>query len=194
MIYSDLHRFINIEPLRTDRLVLRKLTRRDVEDVYAYCSDPEVSKYLLWSPHRSIKDTRQYLRLVERKYRCAEFYDWGVEYDGHIIGTCGFTSFSVIDDSAQIGYVLGSAYWGRGIATEMLRRVIRYGFEELNLNRIEGRYMRENEASLAVMRKCHMTLEGIHKNMLFVKTKYRDIGVCAITRAEFDELTRLGNF
>ena len=194
MIYSDLHRFINIEPLYTERLVLRRLTKSDLEDVYAYCSDPEVSKYLLWSPHESLATTRQYLRTVDRKYRCAEFYDWGVEYAGHIIGTCGFTSFSILDDSAQIGYVLGSAYWGRGIATEMLKRVIRYGFEELALNRIEGRFMRENEASLAVMRKCHMSLEGIHRDELFVKNKYRDIGVCAITRAEFEHLTALGNF
>ena len=194
MIYSDLRRFVNIEPLYTERLTLRRLTRYDLRDVYAYCSDPEVSRYLLWSPHNDIRTTKQYLTLVERKYRSAEFYDWGVEYEGHIIGTCGFTSFSVADDSAQIGYVLSSAFWGRGIATEMLKRVIRYGFEELSLNRIEGRYMTENAASLAVMNKCHMALEGVHKEAIYVKNRYCDVGVCAITRGEFDHLSSLGNF
>ena len=194
MLYSDLRRFINIEPLYTERLVLRRLTRYDLEDVYAYCSDPQVSKYLLWSPHESMRTTRQYLTLVERKYRSAEFYDWGVEYEGRIIGTCGFTSFSVVDDSAQIGYVLSSEFWGRGIATEMLKSVIRYGFDVLSLNRIEGRYMKENVASLAVMNKCHMTLEGIHKEAIYVKNKYCDVGVCAITRSEFERLSDQGIF
>ena len=194
MTCDDLNRFKNIKPLYTERLTLRKMQRSDVSDVYKYASDGRVTRYLLWNPHLTLGDTKRYLSYIERKYKKGEFYDWGIEYLGHIVGTCGFTSFSIADNSAEIGYVLGSDFWGRGIAAEALKRVIEYGFCELGLNRIEGRFMSENERSLSVMKKCGMSLEGICKSKIYVKGKYRDIGICAITRAEYDNFVKLGTF
>lgn len=194
MIREDLRRFANLRQLYTNRLKLRALFRGDVQDVYEYASDPRVSEYLLWSPHESVAQSRVYLMLLEKKYKRCEFYDWGIEYNGKIIGTCGFTSFSIENNSAEIGYVLSSKYWGQGIAAEALKRVMEFGFSELGLNRIEGKYMAANERSLSVMKKCHMTLEGIHRQAMLVKGAYRDIGVAAITRDEYCALIRLGTF
>ncbi len=194
MTYDDLNRFKDIEVLKTERLTLRRIYTSDVEDIYKYSSDGRVTQYLLWKPHITLSDTRRYLRCVERKYRRGEFYDWGIEYQGHIIGTCGFTSFSVMDDSAEIGYVLASEFWGIGIAAESLKKVLEYGFLKLHLNRIEGRFMSENERSLSVMKKCGMSLEGILKSKMLVKGAYRDIGICAITRSEYNNLLKLGTF
>ncbi len=194
MKYEDLNRFKNISPLITERLILRKIKRADLFDVFKYASDGRVTRNLLWSPHLRIEDTKRYLSYIERKYRRGEFYDFGIEYQGHLVGTCGFTSFSVENNSAEIGYVLAADYWGMGIAPEALKRVIKYGFEELELNRIEGRFMTENSRSLAVMKKCGMSFEGVNKSKLYVKGEYRDIGVCAITRAEFENLVKLGTF
>ena len=192
MTNEDLNIFKNIEKLQTDRLILRKLNLNDEADVYRYASDDRVTRYLLWSSHKTVYDTRRYLRFLERKYKRAEIYDWGIEYEGHIIGTCGFTSFSIENNSAEIGYVLGFDYWGLGIATEALRCVLEYGFSRLSLNRIEGRFMNENASSLSVMKKCGMTLEGVAKSKMYVKGRYRDIGTCAILHYEYDQLKKLG--
>ena len=192
MTYEDLNRFKNIEELKTKRLVLRKLRPSDESDVYLYASDARVTRYLLWSPHKDVYDTRRYLRFIERKYKRAEMYDWGIEYQGHIIGTCGFSAFSIQNNSAEIGYVLRADCWGMGIAAEALSAVLEYGFSKLSLNRIEGKFMYDNTRSLSVMQKCKMTFEGVAKSQIFVKGKYRDVGTCAILKSEYEHFKNLG--
>ncbi len=181
----DLKLFINIPTLFTKRVKLRKISKSDLKDVYAYASDPEVSKFLLWSPHRCIQDTTHYLSCITKKYKNGEFYDWGIEYEGKIIGTVGFTSFSVAHNVGEIGYVLSSKYWGMGIASEAAERIIRFGFETLSLNRIEARYMIENEASRKVGEKLGMSLEGVIRGGVFAKGKFKDVGLMSILREEY---------
>ena len=102
-----------------------------------------------------------------------------------MIGTCGFTSLWPEDNRGEIGYVLNPAYWGQGIMSEAVSRVLAYGFAELGLNRIEARYMVGNEKSLRLMQHNGMTFEGVHKELMLVKGIYRDIGVCAILAQEY---------
>ena len=185
MIKNDFKRFMTPSVLQGDRIILRKMSKEDLSDVFEYASDPKVSEFLLWSPHRSKDFTKKYLFYVEKRYKRAEFYDWAIEYDGKMIGTCGFTSLSLENQCGEIGFVLNSKYWGMGIAKEAADLVIKYGFEVLELNRIEARYMSENTQSRRVMEKCGMTYEGTHYSSLFVKGKYRDVGICAILKDEF---------
>ena len=167
-------------------MYLRRINIADIDDVFDYASDPEVPKYLLWHPHPDKSYTRQYLLYVDRKYRRNEFYDWGIEENGHMIGTVGFTSFDILNNSAQIGYVLNKKRWGHGIAMEAVKEVIRFGFEVLNLQRIEARFIKENERSRRVMEKCYMLYEGTLKDAILAKNVYRDLGIYAITREEYD--------
>ncbi len=185
MDHRDLKRFINIPTLRTERLCLRRLWRTDLEDVFAYSSDPEVPKYLLWSPHRNLTDTKHYLAEVDRKYKRGEFYDWGIEYGGHIIGTVGFSRLSVRDSTGELGYVIHSKHWRQGIATEAVKRVIKYGFETLGLNRIEARFLPENTGSRRVAESCGLTVEGTLREAICIKGRYADISIAAITADEY---------
>ena len=102
-----------------------------------------------------------------------------------MIGTCGFTSFSIENNSAEIGYVLNKNFWGKGIAPKVARMVMEYGFVELGLNRIEAKYMVENDSSRRVMEKCLMTSEGVLRSAIYSKNRYRDIGVYSILREEY---------
>ena len=102
-----------------------------------------------------------------------------------MIGTCGFTRFFFQHNGAEIGYVVNPEYHGQGIATEVVGRVIRYGFENLALERIEGKFMIENEASRRVMEKNQMMFEGIRRKGMLIKGIYRDVGTCAIIREDF---------
>ena len=182
---EDLRIFTKMPTLRTDRLVLRKITERDLIDVYEYGSDPRVSEFLLWSPHPDLNYTKFYLNYLGVRYKKGEFYDWGVEIDGKMIGTCGFTAFDIDNDSAEIGYVLNSKYWGMGIGYEAAREVMRFGFERLELNRIEVHYLVGNESSAALAKKLGMSVEGIHRSAVKRKGEYRDVCVAAITRDEY---------
>ena len=182
---NDLKRFIYIPTLNSGKIKLRRILKTDIDDVYEYASDPATSEFLLWSPHPDRSYTKRYLDHLDKKYRRGEFYDWGIEFEGKMIGTCGFTSFSIENNSAEIGYVLNKNFWGKGIASKVARMVMEYGFIELGLNRIEAKYMVEYDSSRRVMEKCLMTSEGVLRSAIYSKNRYRDIGVYSILREEY---------
>ena len=173
--------------LETDRLILRKLTMRDAQDIYAYGRDPIVAKHVLWDAYTSIYDVRGYLRFMLRKYRMGEPASWGIEWKAtrQIIGTIGFMWIQHENASAEVGYSLSRRFWNQGIMTEALREIIRYGFNSLNLNRIEAQHETDNPASGAVMRKCGMVKEGTLRQRLLNKGKFVDVDLYAILRKDY---------
>ena len=187
-----IHRYFRKPPaLQTERLKLRKLTITDAADMYAYASREEVTKYLTWYPHPSFTYTMRYLAYLNGQYRAGQFWDWGVEYkeNGKMIGTCGFTSFSFGNSSAEIGFVLNPDYRGRGLTPEAVRAVMRVGFEELGCHRIEAKFIRGNDASRRVMEKCGMQFEGFLRDAMTIKDRPTTIGICSILEEEWERLS-----
>ena len=181
--------FSHIPELYTPRLYLRAMLVADAEDMFDYAKDPEVSQFLTWDAHPDVGFTKKYLTYVGQQYRTGNFFDWAVIHreSGRMIGTCGFTCFRYESNAAEIGYVLHPAYRGRGLATEAVRAIMEFGFLELDLHRIEARYMQENAASRQLMDRVGMTFEGLARESLLVKDQYRTIGTCAILQREFME-------
>lgn len=177
--------FKDIPTLTTERLTLRKILKSDLYDVHDYAKDPMVTKYLLWNPHPNLDTTRQYLKTVTSYYKSGKFYDWGIvsREDGRMIGTCGFSNIDFDNNSAEIGYVLNSRYWGRGIATEAVRRVIDFGFNSLGFHRLEARYMLENEKSRRILEKCGMTPDGVLRDAVKKNGEYISIEVYSIIKS-----------
>lgn len=179
--------FSKMPVIETDRLYLRAIKRSDLEDVYEYSSNPMTSQYLLWEPHLSLDYTREFIEIVISKYKSGEYNDWAIIYkqNNKMIGTCGFTNIDQDNDVVEIGYVLNPKYWGHGIATEAVETILEFAFEELQANRVEAKFMFGNEASLAVMKKVGMKFEGYQRDALYVKGKYRTIGVSSILKREY---------
>lgn len=179
--------FSNIPTLHTERLSLRALHPIDAEDMFDYASREDVTRYLLWSAHKSEAHTRDYIRYIQSRYQLGDFYDWAIidHESRRMIGTCGFARIDTENDSAEIGYVLNPDFQGRGYATEASARVIEFGFSTLGLNRIAARFMQGNNASLRVMEKLGMTFEGYHRDAIYAKGEYKTIGYCAITRQDY---------
>ena len=179
--------FSHIPTLETERLTLRGMRVSDAPHMYEYACRPSVTEYLTWEPHTSVEETRQYLTYVGQRYRTGDFYDWSVvdKETGRMIGTCGFTSFNCPADSAEIGYVLNPAFQGRGLATEAVRRVLEFGFDELQLHRIEAHFIQGNDASRRLMERVGMTFEGFARESMKIKGRNRTIGTCGILRSEY---------
>lgn len=180
--------FKNAVPiLQSERIVYKRITPENSEDMYEYSKSEEVTKYLLWTPHISLAQTRRYVKLLQKKYDCGAFWDFGLNYkeNGKFIGTCGITSFDEKDGSVEIGYVISPDYWGKGFATEAARTVMRFCFENFDCNRICGKFMEGNNASMRVMMKLGMSLEGIYRHSMYVKGDYKTIHVYDITKDKF---------
>ena len=180
--------FSHMPQLETERLILRRMRVGDEQDMYEYARRSEVTRYLLWSPHPDLIYTRDYLRYLATRYATGSFYDWAIvlKSNSRMIGTCGFTSFDHAHDAAEIGYVLNPDYRGQGIAPEAVRAVLAFGFERLALHRIEARFIEGNAASLRVMEKVGMHLEGYRREAMLVKGSYRTIGYCSILASEYE--------
>lgn len=179
--------FSYMPALETPRLQLRRLTMRDAADVYAYSRDPLVAEHVLWEAHRSIFDSRSYIRYMQRKYRMHEPASWGIvlKSTGRVVGTIGFMWIQRDNAAAEVGYSLSRAHWNQGYMTEALQRVLRYGFESMNLNRIEAQHETSNPASGAVMRKSGMRKEGTLRQRLLNKGRFVDVDLYAILRKDW---------
>lgn len=176
--------FSHLPKLETERLILRPLKMSDAWDMFVYAQDPEVSRHVLWETHRTIRDSRQFLRAAIRQYRHGRPGSFAIalKESGRMIGTIGFMWVNVDYRSAEVGYSLSRDYWNRGIMTEALRAVLRFGFDQLRLNRIEAQHEVDNPASGRVMAHVGMRYEGILRKRLKNKGKFVDVALYAILR------------
>ena len=177
----------DLPTLETERLILRKMVLNDAEAVFAYASNSEVSRYTLWETHRSIEDSRAFLEFATQKYENGGEPDWGIVYRGNgcLVGACGLVNWEAEHARAEVGFVLSREYWGRGLMPEAVRAILRFGFERMNLNRIEARCIAENAASARVMEKAGMFYEGTLRQREYIKGAYRDIKLYAILKKGF---------
>ena len=149
--------------LETGRLILRRFTVKDAEDMYSnWASDPEVTRYLTWPCHASPEATAELLTAWAEKYAEGDYFNWAIESKetGAAIGSISVVKLDETVDSAEIGYCLGRAYWGRGIMPEALRAVMDYMFDEAQINRLAAYHDANNPKSGRVMQKAGMRYEG----------------------------------
>jgi ribosomal-protein-alanine N-acetyltransferase len=180
--------FGDLPVLETDRLVLRRMEAGDVEDLFAYASDPKVAQYTSWPAHRTIQDSHEFLAYVLELYEKGEVAPWGVVHrsESRLVGTCGFLDWYQDSFRAEIGYALASKYWGQGLMTEAVRAIFTFGFETMQLNRIQGRCEVENIASIRVMEKAGMRREGVLREHEFAGGRFLDIAIYAILGSEWE--------
>lgn len=168
--------------LQTPRLLMRKMTMRDADDVFRYSSDPEVARHVLWDAHRSVSESRAYLRFMLRKYRQGSPSSWGIvlRESGRLIGTIGYMWYQQENRSVEIGYSLARPYWSQGLMTEAVKAVIEHSFNQLPIHRIEAQHEVDNPASGIVMKKAGMHCEGTLRGRLYNKGKFVDVVLYSI--------------
>ncbi len=181
--------FARMPTLQTPRLTLRKVTRRDVADFFAYASDPEVARYVLWEAHQDRARTRGVIRQIRREYRLGLPSTYAVCLrDGaggeKMIGTIGFTAWYPDLETVELGYSLARAYWGRHLATEALQALVAHCFDTMGLRRVEALHDAENPASGRVMANVGMRLEGTLRQRARNKGQWRTVCLWAMLRED----------
>ena len=173
--------FRHLPVLHTERVILRQVRYSDAASMFAYSSDDEVARYVLWEPHRSRLDSVEAIRELKRQYR----HGWPSSYaivlqeTGAMIGTIGYMWLNTENCSAEIGYSLSRAYWNRGYMTEALKALIRFSFETLRLHRLEAQHDIRNPASGKVMQKAGMIREGTLTDRIYNKGQYCTVALYA---------------
>ena len=172
--------------IETERLLLRRMTMKDAQDVFEYSRDPEVARHVLWTAQKHISEAKDYLRYMMKRYRDDLPSSWGIidKASGRLVGTIGYMAYSEENASVEVGYSLARRLWGKGMMTEALRAVIDYTFEAMDINRIEAQHEIENPSSGRVMEKCGMMKEGILRKRLYNKGEFKDVALYSILRQD----------
>jgi ribosomal-protein-alanine N-acetyltransferase len=174
--------------LETERLILRRLELDDAPLVYEYMQDREIACNTLMIPFPYPPGAAEaWIAECQQAGEGGENFSFAIsrKSDGLFIGAIGIHC-TPEHKRAEIGYWLGKPHRGQGYTSEAARRVIQFGFETLDLNRIYAGYFTRNPASRRVMEKAGMTYEGTHRQNVLKWGEFVDVGSCAILRAEWE--------
>lgn len=139
------------EVLETERLILRPLTMNDKDAIYKWTSDPRVAKFMPYPVYKSPDDANPWL---ENIYLTDKELDYGfvLKETGELIGSGGIL-FHAEDDEWAIGYNLRYDQWGKGIATEVSKKIIEHATEKFHIKKLVAKVAVENTASIHVIEK-----------------------------------------
>ena len=154
---------IGTNTIKTDRLLLRRFTLNDANDMFNnYACDDEVTRFLSWKSQKNVGEAEKIIKIWLDAYNDNRFYNWAIEYEGKVIGGIGAEEFDEQNCSYQLGYCIGRDYWGKGIMTEVLKAIVDYLFDKVNMHRVTAKHDVKNSASGKVMQHAGMRYEGTY--------------------------------
>jgi len=162
--------------LNTKDLHLRTPVLTDADSMFAMLSDAETVKY--WS-NQPAKDSAEALRKLNEDLESAALgnsISWALSLHGEhkMIGKCVLFQFDQSNHRAEIGFILNRAYWRRGLMQQALEVVIKFGFEELKLHRLEADVDPGNTGSLAILEKLGFEREGFFRERWLICGDWKD--------------------
>jgi ribosomal-protein-alanine N-acetyltransferase len=163
--------FRKFPEIRTKQLVLRQPTMKDVEWYFEFFSRPEI----VWgggeaAPKNMVVARKEFKEYLVDIYRKRRGFRWIVTLkgDSHPIGSLGFYNWDRPRSyQAEIGYDLAMEHWGKGLMTEAMKAVIDFGFEKMELNRIEVYIMPRNRRSIRLVKRLGFRREGLLRQRYF---------------------------
>jgi len=174
-------------PLKTPRLRLRPAREDDAQALLEIFAEPEVTRY--WSA-AAWTDITQARERIARDLRGLESGDDLVlmierAEDARLLGRCTLFRIDRECRRAEIGYALARPAWGQGYMNEALDALLRYGFEQLNLNRVEADVDPRNTGSTRALERLGFRQEGLLRERWIVMDEVSDSAMFGLLRAEW---------
>lgn len=146
---------MNTPVLETQRLLLRPFREGDGKEVFECCeNDPEVAKYMFWRSRSDVRESIAWVKMEVGRIEQDDRYRFAFveKTSGNLIGT-GLVYYENEISSWETAYNLGQKYWGKGYATEGVKRILEFAKNELGIKEIAGRHAKENIASENILKK-----------------------------------------
>jgi len=176
-----------IPTLTTRRLILRPFRLEDAKEVQRLAGAYEIARTTLNIPHPS-KDgmAESWIQTHQQEFEKGENVVFAITHreQNYLIGATGLSSIKKEFDTAELGYWIGVPYWNNGYGTEAAAAIIKFGFTDLNLNRIYAHHFKQNPSSGRIMQKVGMTHEGSLRQHVKKWDRYIDIEVYGILKED----------
>jgi RimJ/RimL family protein N-acetyltransferase len=171
----------------TERLRLRPFVADDAEDLAALAGTPAIADTMLEWPHPfSSASARSTIAAQAAVYQGGRAIHFAVERRDRA-GLIGGIELCALDNphrSAELRFWIAETEWRQGFASEAAGAVLRFGFSELKLHRIDAMHLVRCEAAGAVLRKIGMRQEGILRERVRKAGRFEDVALCAVLADE----------
>src|ERR1039457_2072884 len=145
--------------LRTERLVLRQITESDGEGLFGIFADDQVTEFYAWDRVTDVGQGHELAARTAGKFRQREAIRWGL--------------------------VLARDYWRRGLMSEAVAAVLRFGFEQMALHRVEATVLTGNTASAALLGRAGFEREGVLRGRCLKREAFGDVWMFGLPRADW---------
>jgi [ribosomal protein S5]-alanine N-acetyltransferase len=165
-------------------LKLRWLTAEDTPALLEIFSDPEVVRYTSLPVHETEADIQRLLDDIQRGFRDGSLFQWGIEIEGRIIGTCTLARIDRAHQRAEVGFILGRAFWGQRVMSRALPLLIAFAFDQLKLHRLEADADPRNTASIRILERAGFQREGLMRERYWAAGEWQDAVIYGLLASE----------
>ena len=172
--------------LQTANFLLRQIAQDDLADIFRGLSDPRVTAYygVSYTTQEAAQVQLQWYRTIEQQHTGLWWAICRRDAPAALLGTCGFYDCDHENHNADMGYWLFPAHWGAGVMREALSAILRHGFAQMRLHRIECEVEPANLASSRLLRALGFSLEGRRRQVAYKNGAFVDMDYYALLAHE----------
>ena len=172
--------------METTRYLLREIESTDIENIFKGLSDPDITRY--YDVHfPTLEATQEQMQWYANLKQEGTGQWWAIidKTDQQFCGAAGFNGLEKQHRKAEIGMWLLKAYWGLGILKEVMPQLFRYGFDALDLNRIEGFVLSDNVKCKSALEKINFSYEGTMRECEVKNGQLISLDIYAILKSDW---------
>lgn len=168
--------------LETERLTLRAIRETDAGEMFGMRSDERVMRFVGRPLAERVEDAAALIAVMIDWQSKRDAVTWALTLSGddRLIGTIGFWRMQKENYRAEIGYMLGADFHGRGLMSEALAAVLSYGFDVMKLHSVEANVNPENAASIRILEKNGFVREAYFKENYFFDGRFSDSAIYSL--------------
>lgn len=174
--------------IETERLILRKFEYTDDENMLKYwISDPKIQSLYSEPVYSTKQEVKKLLDKYISSYEKSDYYRWAIilKEANECIGQIAYFLVDNNNHFAEIEYCIGSLFQRKGLATEATKAIIEYGFDKMNLHKVQISHKSINIPSRKVIEKCGLAYEGTLRDFFYQNGEYIDRLYYSILKHEF---------
>jgi RimJ/RimL family protein N-acetyltransferase len=171
--------------LHGDGLLLRPLAPADAASIFELFGDPDVLRFTAVPPLETLADAHRFIADAAEDFQRGGEYQWGIELEGEIAGTCKLYDVNREHRRAGLGFAVVKRMWGRRVVSRAAPPVLDFGFERLGLHRVEADADPRNEGSLRALRRLGFREEGFQRERYFQFGEAQDAVIFGLLRREW---------